>query len=76
MLGELTSISDGGYHWKIKPFELSPEVLRTCHQIYDEASEILYGLNTFFVLCYGMDNPRISMPRLILLSPSVFPELN
>ena len=28
---------------------LLPNLLRTCHQIEQEASEILYGANTFFV---------------------------
>ncbi|KAL2075153.1 hypothetical protein VTL71DRAFT_95 [Oculimacula yallundae] len=28
-------------------YELSPAILRTCHQVYIEASDILYGSNTF-----------------------------
>ncbi|PVH85459.1 hypothetical protein DL98DRAFT_511501 [Cadophora sp. DSE1049] len=34
-------------------YELSPAILRTCKQIYEEASDILYGKNTFLVSCIG-----------------------
>ncbi|KAF5877203.1 uncharacterized protein Bfra_001567 [Botrytis fragariae] len=32
-------------------FELEPQVLRVCHAMYLEASEILYGSNTFYIAC-------------------------
>jgi hypothetical protein len=56
---------------EIKSFELSPEALRTCHQIYDEASEALYRLNTFFILCEDMHHPVNS----ILIRPSSGPPI-
>ncbi|TGO49883.1 hypothetical protein BCON_0197g00150 [Botryotinia convoluta] len=39
-----------GSEWLIseEAYDLSPEILRTCQNIYFEASEILYSCNTFF----------------------------
>jgi hypothetical protein len=34
-------------------YGLSPAILRTCRQIYEEASIILYGHNTFYFVCRG-----------------------
>lgn len=33
------------------PYYLSPALLRTCRQIYEEASVILYEFNTFYFIC-------------------------
>ncbi|KAF7862583.1 hypothetical protein EAF04_007456 [Stromatinia cepivora] len=42
-----------GYEWMISEevYDLWPKALRTCWQIYAEASEVLYGCNTFFFVC-------------------------
>lgn len=34
-----------------RSYHLTPEILQTCRQIYDEASRVLYGSNKFFVDC-------------------------
>ncbi|KAK0100946.1 hypothetical protein ONS95_013063 [Cadophora gregata] len=34
-------------------YELCPAVLRTCRQVYQEASDVLYEKNTFIVSCIG-----------------------
>jgi len=39
------------HHTQIHKYRLSPSLLRTCHQIHQEASAILYGQNTFIVNC-------------------------
>lgn len=35
----------------LKKYGLNPSILGTCHQIYEEASSILYGRNTFIIDC-------------------------
>ncbi|APA11322.1 predicted protein [Sclerotinia sclerotiorum 1980 UF-70] len=37
-------------------YDLCPEVLRLCRQIYNEALPILYGKNTFYIACFRVDN--------------------
>ncbi|KAB8296723.1 hypothetical protein EYC80_002143 [Monilinia laxa] len=32
-------------------YDISPQILRVCHAMYKEGSEILYGLNTFYLAC-------------------------
>ncbi|KAF7862585.1 hypothetical protein EAF04_007458 [Stromatinia cepivora] len=49
----VTKISRFGADLK---YDLCPEVLRLCHQIYDEALPILYGKNTFYIACFRVDN--------------------
>jgi hypothetical protein len=41
-------------------YDLSPEILRTCRQIYNGASEVLYGCNTFIIAC--MPGKRFKTP--------------
>lgn len=45
-----------------KKFDLAPQLLRTCSQIYAEASKILYESNTFILDC--VENLTISSPIL------------
>ncbi|PMD18631.1 hypothetical protein NA56DRAFT_691078 [Hyaloscypha hepaticicola] len=45
-----------------KKFDLAPQLLRTCSQIYAEASKILYESNTFILDC--VENQTISSPIL------------
>ncbi|CAD6443816.1 ee36d6cc-605c-4bac-8edc-e434aa738015 [Sclerotinia trifoliorum] len=42
-----------GYEGEIsrEVYDLWPRALQTCRQIYAEASEVLYGSNTFFFVC-------------------------
>jgi hypothetical protein len=39
---------------------LHPSILRTCHQVYEEAMEVLYGENVFYVRNIDRDNPNVS----------------
>ena len=39
---------------------LHPNILQTCHQVYDEAVEVLYGENIFHVDHVNPDNPNAS----------------
>jgi hypothetical protein len=32
-------------------YDLSPAILQTCRQIYEEASIVLYERNTFYLIC-------------------------
>lgn len=48
-------------------FDLEPQLLRTCHQIYVEASRILYGSNTFIIDC--TDDLAIFSPILRHATP-------
>jgi hypothetical protein len=56
ILGTVESLGDGSkdrvYAGKVK-YNLSPSIISTCRQVRDEASEILYGKNTFFIACMG-----------------------
>jgi hypothetical protein len=43
-------------------YHLSPAILSTCRQVHQEASDILYGRNTFFVVCmknFYYDRPPV-----------------
>ena len=64
ILGEPNSINnrfDSGYGSEIK-YGLTPGILNTCHRIYNEASSIIYGENTFFIACI---EGHISKGRLL-----------
>jgi hypothetical protein len=37
------------HHERLEQFGLHPTILRTCRQIYDEASNVLYAANTFII---------------------------
>ena len=39
---------------------LHPNILRTCHQVYEEAMEVLYGENIFYVHYIDRNNPNAS----------------
>jgi hypothetical protein len=39
---------------------LHPSILRTCHQVYEEAMEVLYGENVFHVHYIDWGNPNAS----------------
>lgn len=47
-------------------YDLSPQVLKLCHQIYNEALPILYEKNTFYIACLRVDNH----PELVQISAS------
>jgi hypothetical protein len=50
-LSELESNATGwGFHTEYRKYGLSPNILLTCRQVYAEASKILYGSNSFYVL--------------------------
>jgi hypothetical protein len=49
ILGTCASVCVRG--WGLVDYNLSTSILSTCRQIHHEASEILYGRNTFFMLC-------------------------
>jgi len=50
LLGTTQAISEYR-HQPGSKHELSPEILRTCRQIYNEASEVLYGANKLIIAC-------------------------
>ena len=51
-------------------FQLSPAILRTCKQIYEEGQRILYGSNTFFDYLYAIRS-RIVFSKCLSKSPIV-----
>jgi hypothetical protein len=52
----------GTTYTHVKKFDLAPQLLRTCSQIYAEASRILYESNTFILDC--MENLTVFSPIL------------
>lgn len=51
-LGEVMWIGTNTNYGASFKYELSPNVLRTCQAIYDEAVSILYEINTFVFVCH------------------------
>jgi hypothetical protein len=50
-------------------YDLHPQLLRVCRQIYDEASRILYECNTFYIACCHCYEPSPVENPLIEVSP-------
>ncbi|PQE07372.1 hypothetical protein CJF32_00005246 [Rutstroemia sp. NJR-2017a WRK4] len=50
-------------------YDLHPQILRVCRQIYDEASRILYQCNTFYIACCHCREPDRGDDPHIEVSP-------
>ncbi|PQE28428.1 hypothetical protein CJF30_00008138 [Rutstroemia sp. NJR-2017a BBW] len=50
-------------------YDLHPQLLRVCRQIYDEASRILYQCNTFYIACCYCREPDLGNDPHIEVSP-------
>ncbi|KAB8296713.1 hypothetical protein EYC80_002133 [Monilinia laxa] len=55
----VTQVSSFGAQLK---YELSPQVLRLCHKIYEEAVPVLYEKNTFYIACLRVENHPYAAP--------------
>ncbi|PVH73010.1 hypothetical protein DL98DRAFT_59310 [Cadophora sp. DSE1049] len=49
---DFTRNANGNYATSVQ-FGLTPQILRTCKQVYIEASEMMYSGNTFTIKCLG-----------------------
>ncbi|CAD6443818.1 74e68f26-9f09-417a-bcb2-879139476eac [Sclerotinia trifoliorum] len=56
ILGMAQSVTQTSRFGADLKYDLCPEVLRLCRQIYKEALPFLYGKNTFYISCFRVDN--------------------
>ncbi|TGO26376.1 hypothetical protein BPAE_0061g00480 [Botrytis paeoniae] len=56
ILGTADSVSRSESYGADTKYDLSPQVLRVCHQIYVESLDVLYKENTFYIACFRVDN--------------------
>jgi hypothetical protein len=67
ILGTVESLGDGSadgvYAGGVK-YNLSPSIISACRQVRDEASEILYGKNTFFIACMAESSNWTERPGI------------
>ncbi|PVH73865.1 hypothetical protein DL98DRAFT_42879 [Cadophora sp. DSE1049] len=69
ILGELASISKHDHYGAHQSYELHPAVIGVCKQVQTEATPILYGRNTFCVVCLPFPGPTWTMQEDLILSP-------
>ncbi|KAI9640203.1 hypothetical protein NHQ30_011441 [Ciborinia camelliae] len=62
ILGTAQSVSRSSSYGAELEYELSPQILRLCRKIHDEALPILYEKNTFYIACVRVDNYPMMQP--------------
>ena len=69
IVGELASISKSDQYGAYRSYELHPAIIRVCRKVKTEATPILYGRNTFCVVCLPFPGPTWTMREGLTLSP-------